>query len=207
MTLACLVDVYNTLVAADFSDRDRTLAGLAGVDLGTWTRAREQVQVISGTGHATRTEMYDITLRTCGVKPREELIRELIAADLDMLLAQAYLFDDALPFLDRLRSRQIAIALVSNCGEHTRPMLVSLGLIDLVDVTVLSCEVGMLKPAPRIFRHALSELDVAATDALFVDDQAAICAGAQTAGISAIQIVRNGDLPDGAVRSLLDVLG
>ena len=207
MTLACLVDVYNTLVAVDFNGHDRTLAGLAGVDLGTWTRAREQVQVISGTGQATRAEMYDITLRTCGVKPREELVRELVATDLDMLLAHARLFDDALPFLDRLRSRQIAIALVSNCGAHTRPMLVSLGLIDLVDVTVLSCEVGMLKPAPRIFRHALSELGVAAADALFVDDQAAFCAGAQTTGISAIQIVRNGNLPDGAVRSLLDALG
>jgi len=71
---------------------------------------------------------------------------------------------------------------------------------------VLSCEVGSIKPAPQIFRHALSAAGVDAADALFVDDQRAFCAGAEVLGISAVQIVRDGELPAGAVRSLLDLV-
>jgi HAD superfamily hydrolase (TIGR01509 family) len=74
-------------------------------------------------------------------------------------------------------------------------------------VVVLSCEVGLIKPGPRIFRHALSELRADAADAVFVDDQAAFCAGAEAVGVRAVQIVRDGALPPGAVRSLLDMLG
>ena len=70
---------------------------------------------------------------------------------------------------------------------------------------MLSCEVGSAKPAPQIFRRALSEAGVAAADALFVDDQAAYCAGAEVLGIGAVRIVRNGPVPAGAVGSLLEV--
>jgi putative hydrolase of the HAD superfamily len=208
MFSACLVDVYGTLLTCDFRGRDARVAELAGVDRQVWKHAYERVEPADGVGQVTRAEMYEIMLRTCGVKPRAELVRELVATDRDMLLGTARLFDDALPFLDLLRSRDMAIALVSNCGDHTRPLLTSLDLIELTDAAVLSCEVGMIKPSPRIFRYALTELGVDAADALFVDDQAAFCAGAEVAGVSAVQIVRDADeLPAGAVRSLLDVLG
>jgi FMN phosphatase YigB (HAD superfamily) len=64
---------------------------------------------------------------------------------------------------------------------------------ELVDAVVLSGEVGAAKPSAEIFRHALGQLGVPASRALFVDDQAAFCAGATALGISAAQIVR-GDL-------------
>jgi putative hydrolase of the HAD superfamily len=208
MFSACLVDVYGTLLTCDFRGRDAVVAELAGVDPQLWKRAYERVEPSDGVGQTTRAEMYEIMLRTCGVKPREDLVRELVATDWELLLGTARLFDDALPFLDLLRSRGMAIALVSNCGDHTRPLLSSLGLIELTDAAILSCEVGLIKPSPRIFRYALNELGVRAADALFVDDQAAFCAGAETAGVSAVRIVRDSDeLPAGAVRSLLDVLG
>jgi putative hydrolase of the HAD superfamily len=150
--------------------------------------------------------MYELVLRTCGVKPREELVRELVATHLELLMANARLYEDSIPFLESLRERGTAIAIVSNCGEHTRDLITSLGIVALADVVVLSCELGVIKPAPRIFRHTLAELGVDAADAVFVDDQAAFCAGAEAVGVRGVQIVRDGDLPPGAVRSLLDLL-
>jgi putative hydrolase of the HAD superfamily len=95
---------------------------------------------------------------------------------------------------------------VSNCAENTRPLLDRLGLSDLVDALVLSCEVGVAKPAPAIFRAALERLDVSAEDALFVDDQEHYCAGATAIGIRAVRIDRSGNgTADGTVTSLAEV--
>ena len=107
-------------------------------------------------------------------------------------------YDDVLPFLDTLRSRGIKIAIVSNCTEYTRELLVQAGVAARADALVLSCEVGAAKPAAQIFRHALDLLQVTAGAALFVDDQPAYCAGAVDLGITAVQIVRgehNGKVP------------
>jgi HAD superfamily hydrolase (TIGR01509 family) len=207
MVSACLVDVYGTLLECDWEGQDRVLPELAGIPRATWLDAYYRILPASGVGQVTRSELYELVLRTCGVKPRDELIRELVGTHLELLLANARLFDDSMPFLERLRSSGTAIAIVSNCGEHTRDLLTSLGIIAVADVTVLSCEVGLIKPAPGIFRHTLHELDMNAADTVFVDDQAAFCAGAEAVGIRGIQIVREGDLPTGAVRSLLDIPG
>jgi putative hydrolase of the HAD superfamily len=205
MPSACLVDVYDTLLISNWEPHDRVLPALAGIEQRTWLDAYHRILPATGVGQLTRAELYDLVLRTCGVKPREELIRELVGTHLELLLAHARLFEDSIPFLEGLRERGIAIAIVSNCGEHTRNLITSLGIVALADVVVLSCEVGIIKPSPRIFRLALSELGAQAADAVFVDDQAAFCAGAEAVGVHAVQIVRDGDLPPGAVRSLLDV--
>jgi HAD superfamily hydrolase (TIGR01509 family) len=194
-------------------DGPRPGAAGAGIAPTAWLDAYRRIEPASGVGQVSRAELYELVLRTCGVKPREELIRELVATHLELLLASARLFEDSIPFLEALRSRGTAIAIVSNCGEHTRNLLTSLGIVALADVVVLSCEVGLIKPSPRIFLHTLKELGADAADAVFVDDQAAFCAGAESVGVRGIQIVRDDDLrpgavrPPGAVRSLLDVLG
>ena len=69
-------------------------------------------------------------------------------------------------------------------------------------------EVGCVKPSPRIYRHALKELGVAPEAALFVDDQAVFCAGAEAIGIKGVQIVRGQTVPGrgtAVVRSLLEL--
>ena len=49
----------------------------------------------------------------------------MVRRDQELLLANARLFDDVIPFLTRLRDRGIKIAIVSNCTENTRAMLVA----------------------------------------------------------------------------------
>ena len=71
----------------------------------------------------------------------------MVRRDQELLLANARLYDDVIPFLRALRDRGIKIAIVSNCTENTRPMLVALGVDALADALVLSCEVGAAKPA------------------------------------------------------------
>lgn len=150
-------------------------------------------------------------LRACGVEPRPDLVRKLVATDRELLLASARLYDDAVPFLNALGSHGVKIAIVSNCSENTRDLLDKLGVTELADTLVLSCEVGASKPSAEIFGCALDRLGVTARSALFVDDQPSFCAAGAALGITAVQIVRDeldGKVPEEGttvVRSLSEV--
>jgi len=54
---------------------------------------------------------------------------------------------------------------------------------------ILSYKIGFQKPDDRIFRRALDQAGVNATDALFVDDQQSNVEGARGVGIDAFQFV------------------
>lgn len=59
---------------------------------------------------------------------------------------------------------------------------------------VISSSVGLCKPDTRIFALALDRFGVAARDCLFIDDVAANVAGAQAAGLAAVQFTSAADL-------------
>lgn len=60
------------------------------------------------------------------------------------------------------------------------------GLADAVDDIVISAEVGIAKPDPRIFALAAARLGVAPTEALFVDDFARNIEGARAVGMQTV---------------------
>ncbi len=190
MIRACLVDVYDTIVKSDFEPRARVLAALAGVEPGAWAREWVKTGTQRGLGRLSMAGSFAQTLLACGARPRPGLVAELVREDARLLREQALVYDDTVGFLGEVRSRGTGIALVSNCSQNTRPMLEELGVLSLTDAAVLSCEVGWLKPSPEIYASALDELGVAPADAVMIDDQARFCAGAEAAGVRAIQLVR-----------------
>ena len=194
---ACLVDAYDTIVTCDFSALRREVPVLAGISADAWDEEYGRIGAWLTDGRISKTQAFGQILRACGADADPGLVREMVRRDHEVLLANARLYDDAIPFLEKLRARGIKIAVVSNCTENTRPMLVSLGVDALADALVLSCEVGAAKPAAEIFRCALDQLGVTADAAVFVDDQPGYCAGGAAVGIAAVQIVR-GEL-DGQV--------
>ncbi len=56
------------------------------------------------------------------------------------------------------------------------------------DALVYSCEVGMRKPQPEIYRHVTDLLGVQPEEALFLDDFAAMCEGARAVGMTAVLV-------------------
>jgi len=208
---ACLVDVYDTMVTCDFMPLRQGVPALAGIPLAAWEQEYTLLSPPLNDGRISKAEAFRQIMASCGVRATDDLVAEMVRRDQELLLANARLFDDAIPFLTRLRDRGIKIAIVSNCTENTRAMLVATGVDKLADELVLSCEVLSAKPSPGIFRHALGRLGVSPEAALFVDDQARFCAGSVAVGIRAAQIVRgelDGQLPvEGVtvIRSLTEV--
>jgi HAD superfamily hydrolase (TIGR01509 family) len=210
---ACLVDVYETLVAYDFESHTRQLAALAGADVADWRRAQIAMEPRWDSGGLPMNDAVAQILAECGLaaSPEEadpDLVESLVRADADWMRAGCVPYPDAVPFLRGLRDRGLLIALVSNCAEDTRPMLDRLELTGLADAAILSCEVGTPKPAPEIYQRALDALGVPAVEAVMIDDQPRYCAGAEAVGVRAIQIARDGTAGDPRftpVPALLDI--
>ena len=208
---ACLVDAYDTIVSCDFSVLRREVPALAGIPAGIWDEQYHRLGAWLTDGRMSKTEAFGQILLASGQQAHPGLVAEMVRRDAELLIANAHLFDDVIPFLEKLRTRGIKIAVVSNCTENTRPLLTSLGVDVLADALILSCEVGAAKPAAEIFRCALDRLGVAAEAAVFVDDQPGFCAGSVAVGISTVQIVRgelDGKVPAAGtrmVRSLAEV--
>ena len=62
------------------------------------------------------------------------------------------------------------LAIVTNGGPAQRTKLERLGLADVVHAVFVSGELGVAKPAPQIFEHALAWTELDASDVLFVGD-------------------------------------
>jgi putative hydrolase of the HAD superfamily len=136
------------------------------------------------------------------VRPLARRLQELFGEDqsldagsalgtafLKPIFAMARLDPQAVPLLEALRGRGIKTAIVSNTpwgspADAWRDELTRHGLLDKVDAAVFCMDVGWRKPHRAPFDRALSLLEVAPADALFVgDDHRWDIVGAQNAGL------------------------
>jgi putative hydrolase of the HAD superfamily len=188
MPTAYLLDLYDTLAFGDWASWRDELASLTGLSQDEIGSAYERTRAARNRGEFE--------------SPAGDMKAILDAAGLDASLADRVLeaeaafgdrialFDDVLPTLARMRDEGHPTVIVSNCSWGTRPSVERLGLDRACDAVVLSCEVGVHKPEPGIYQKALDALDVAADEAIFVDDQTAYCDGARALGIDTRLIQR-----------------
>ena len=120
---------------------------------------------------------------------------------LDWLLAGRFdrLFDDSLPALEELQELGLQLGVLSNFGDHLRDLLEGFGLLPLFDFVVVSAEVGLAKPDPRIFDMVVEKTSVPRERLLYVGDHVGDdIEGARGAGLGAVLIDR-GDHQQGAL--------
>jgi putative hydrolase of the HAD superfamily len=132
-----------------------------------------------------------------------ELMRDWLAPvtddELDRFLAAEYaawqpghhLAPTTPVLLEALRDRGLKTGLISNGFDPpdlVRAELARLGVAQLLDVIVMSGDVGVRKPDPAIFRYALEQLGVAPEHALMVGDSVPNdIAGAKAIGMKTCQ--------------------
>ena len=93
--------------------------------------------------------------------------------------------------IDRLRAAGIRIALVSDAGADDVESWERSPLRHRFDATVFSYHVGIRKPDPRIYRHALESVGASPDEALFVGDGGSDeHRGARAVGMRAVLVTR-----------------
>ena len=90
-----------------------------------------------------------------------------------------------LEFIRALRPR-FKTGVISNAWPDLRDYLIARKADDAFDTLVISAEVGVMKPDPRIYQIALDELGVAANQAVFLDDTPANIEAAASLGMRGI---------------------
>jgi len=96
-------------------------------------------------------------------------------------------------YVRRIRAAGLSTAIVTNNVVELRDFWRSmLPVDDLFDVVVDSSEVGMRKPDPAIFQHALALVGASAEQALFLDDFAGNVAAAELLNIRSILVDGDG---------------
>ena len=106
----------------------------------------------------------------------------------------------ATELLQQLRS-EYRLAVLSNCNPvHWDVLCDDLRLLDHVDAAFSSHQVGVRKPDPATFRHALSQLGVEPAQVLFFDDAAGNVDAATRLGMRGHVV----DGPDAVRRRLVD---
>ena len=145
--------------------------------------------------------------------------RALSDAEADALYADYYagyraawrLFPDALPCLAALASAGIGMGLVSNGdGPSQRDKVAAVGLAGRLDPVIVSGELGLHKPDPRVFHEACRRAARAPAGCLYVGDRLEGDAlGAAAAGLQGVWLDRAGagGAPEGiaVVRRLAEI--
>lgn len=201
------------------------LGGLTGVDPADllasngevwprlWTEVEDAWTVGGMSGEAVTTEAWRRTLEACGHES-VETAHQAAAIHLQEVFSAQRLFDDATVLLDAI-DPELRLAVITNGASDTqRAVLRALGIQERFDAVIVSGEVGVAKPEPRIFQLALDSLGVRPDQAWHVGDNLHVdVAGARAAGLTAVWVNRDGATPcDGApkpdmvVSSLVELL-
>lgn len=201
-------------------DVNGTLTDPAG--LGTaWGRPDLGHGILAGAIETAMTETLLGGHRPLADHLRGSLTRETERSGLDPALVDEAAergtrlapFPDAAPALDRLRAAGIGIAALTNSGADAgRATLEAAGLVDRFDHVLGVDALGVFKPHPATYAHALHRMEAAAVDVVLVAAHGWDVAGASHAGLLTGWVARGEGalssvvpLPDLRAADLLDM--
>jgi epoxide hydrolase-like predicted phosphatase len=108
---------------------------------------------------------------------------------LETIVESASVRPEMLAAIRKLRARDIKAAALTNNWRSRDTSYGVLGSLQReFDVFVESCKVGLRKPDRRIYAHALRELDVSPSEAVFLDDMGENLKPARAMGMATIKV-------------------
>ena len=115
--------------------------------------------------------------------------------------------DDVLPCLDRLNAHGYRLGIIANQPSQVRTALERDGLVSFFEVWGVSEDLGLQKPDPELFLHALRTAGVGPTREVMVGDRLDYdIRPARQAGMRTVWVLR-GEAPDDPTPEQLDEAG
>ena len=107
--------------------------------------------------------------------------------------------ENYIPFSDtketvRELSKRFPLGVISDTWPSIRHILEYLEVYDYFDSYTYSCNLGVTKPNPKMYEHAIKALGIASESTLFVDDFIDNLHGAHRAGIQPVMITLRPDV-------------
>jgi putative hydrolase of the HAD superfamily len=193
MARAIIFDLFYTLLYDEGTGtREKAVelakaAGIAGADwLRGWRAAGDDAAL--GRPGTTRGRVRR-ALAEAGYQGGDDHLTDMLTGLL-FVRHVPFLYPDTRPTLAGLRARGYRLGLISNCFGDEAHWPAEFELDDCFDAMTLSCQVGMAKPDPDIYRLAADQLSVAPEECVFLDDVPLYVAGAMAVGMTGVRINR-----------------
>jgi putative hydrolase of the HAD superfamily len=149
---------------------------------------------------------YRILLERLGIEGiPEELVWQLSVARVDG--EQMEPFDDVRGGLERLRSRQLRLGVLSEAWPSLEREYERLGLRQHFDAFIISAREGRLKEDPALFELASHRMALPPDQILFVDDWSPHVQTAMACGLRGAVLARDEDRPPSDPAALTDLTG
>ena len=193
---AILFDLFHTLacVPAPAAVGETPISEILGVPGREWNRLYYEEDILGRALGHIKDDIGAIRIiaRQLNAHVTEEQIRAAATSrrrrfELGLTRIEATMLDA----LDRLRSAGVQIALVSDAGSDDLFGWEVSPLRQRFETALFSYQLGIRKPDPRIYQHALEAIGVSAGDAFFVGDGGSDeHRGARAAGMQAVLVTR-----------------
>ena len=175
MLKAVIFDLYETLITQfdpNWDPPKMSEAGRLGIEEETFRRHWDPLRVGWRKGCPDRYE--EVLLAVCeasGRTPDKRAIAELARERHDSRPPPFENIEPAImELIDGLRSRGLKLGVVTNSTSSDIEPWPRCQLAPYFDALVASCDVGMLKPDPRIYECCMNALGVTAAETVFVGD-------------------------------------
>ena len=210
---AVLFDLDDTLADRDRA-RDRFFSFLLDTYFpelkrggAPWSERMDTLRGLDRAGRGSKAAIHDYLF---GERP-VRLVRPVMPATAFVELMRSKIAsytswsDGAEPLLRCLQARKHPLAVVTNGSKSQRDKIEALEASRYFEAVLISGEVGIAKPDPRIFRQALSRLNAAPGRSVFVGDSMEHdIAGARKAGMMTVYIKKGeAEDPDDALCDLV----
>ncbi|MBN2115257.1 MAG: HAD family phosphatase [Anaerolineales bacterium] len=194
---AVFFDLGGVILRTEFQAPRQRLADRLGMDYD------DLIKLVFGSGTSDRASIGEISAEEHWAFVLQRLKQP--ASELAAIRAEFFagdILDRTL--LDTIRSLRgkYKTGLISNAWGDLRDYIVREKFDDAFDALIISAEVGVMKPAAKIYQLALEQLGVRPSEAVFVDDFEENIAGCEKVGIKGIHFKD----PETALQQLKEIL-
>jgi putative hydrolase of the HAD superfamily len=196
---AVLFDLYGTLVSPGPPSARAAVVRAMAVELGADPDAlvaavRDSFDERACGKLGSLEETLRVLATRVGAMPRPAGLSRAVALRMQFARKLLNAPCSTLNLLASLRNAGWLIGLVSDCTIETSTLWADSSLSRLVDATAFSCLLGVRKPDPTIYLHAVERLDLEPAHCVFVGDGGSHeLTGAQALGMRAVRLRRPGE--------------
>jgi glucose-1-phosphatase len=178
---AIVFDLGNVLLAFDETRAADRLAARTG-------KTRQQIEDYArSTPHVIELSLGKVTKRQFFHTVAKDLVFDGTYEEFALLWSEIFTpIEPMIALAESLKNRLPRLLLSNTNAIHMDYVFEHYPFLQDFDIHILSHEVGLLKPDPAIFQHAMSKYGLTASRTVFIDDIAANAEAARHTGLQAI---------------------
>ena len=165
---AILFDLYFTLIFPDIYDEEYASIGLTGQQWIDWCETSRMIHLLSRGEEKTPLEVAARMAQEIPFSVEPAALLKAHHGRISRLLREAK--PELIGVLCELKRRGYLLGLVSNADWIDLACWRESELAKLFDASVISCEIGTVKPERGIYEYAMAQLGVTAAECMFVGD-------------------------------------